>query len=195
MSTWFLAREAASTAGFFSFVDNIELIQGIFLLLGLILLIVEIFVPGFGFAGGSGTVLIIIGIILTADNIREALIMFLILVLLLAGLLTIVLRSAGKGRLRKMVLQSSSRKEDGYSTSNDPRGLIGKTGKTTTYLRPSGSGVFEGVRLDIVANGTFIDKGTAVRIVDAYGSRIVVEVIESDETKEPDEAKQINEGL
>ena len=52
----------------FSFLDGIQLYQIIILLLGLILLIIEMFTPGFGVAGGTGLILLVAGIILTAST-------------------------------------------------------------------------------------------------------------------------------
>ena len=179
----FLAREVSLFWGFFSFVEQIQTLQAIVLLAGLVLLIIEIFAPGFGVAGGTGIALLILGIILTASTPSEALAMVLILVILIALVLTIIIRSAKQGKLsRTLILQSSSKRENGYSTSNDPTALIGKTGKATTHLRPAGSGIFEGVKLDIVTSGAFIEKGAPIRIVTAYGSRIVVEEIEQSES-------------
>jgi membrane-bound ClpP family serine protease len=176
-----LAREASSFWDIFSFVDQIDTLQAIILIAGLILLIAEIFLPGFGIAGGSGIALIILGIILTAETFFEAFIMFLLLLVVVAIVLTIVIRSARKGKLsRTLILQSAARREDGYSSSNDPRALIGLRGQAVTSLRPAGTAEFDGIRIDVVTNGSFIEKGTPVRIITAYGSRIVVEPDRSD---------------
>ncbi len=173
-----LARDSSGFLDFFSFLEQIELLQAIILIVGLLLLVVEIFVPGFGVAGGTGVVLLILGIFLTASSPFEAMAMFVLLLVLIAIVLTIVLRSAKSGRLsRTLILQSSSKKEYGYSSSNDPSALIGKTGRAMTHLRPAGTGEFDGKRIDIVSDGGFIDKGETVRIINAYGSRIVVEAV------------------
>ncbi len=176
------ARELGISLNIFSFLEQIELLQAIILIVGLLLLLVEMFVPGFGIAGGSGVVLLIIGIFLTASSPFEAMVMFVLLIVLVAVVLTIVLKSAKSGRLsRTLILQSSSKKEEGYISSNDPSALIGKTGRAMTHLRPAGTGDFEGKRIDIVSDGGFIDKGETVRIINAYGSRVVVEAVSQPE--------------
>ena len=43
-----------------------------------------------------------------------------------------------------------------------------------TRLRPSGVADFDGVRLDVVSDGEFIDKGTPLVISKVEGNRIVV---------------------
>ncbi len=79
-----LALVTDSATGIFSFVEAIETVQAIVLILGLILLVVEIFAPGFGIAGGAGLALIILGIVLTARNPQEAMVMIAILLVVLA---------------------------------------------------------------------------------------------------------------
>jgi membrane-bound serine protease (ClpP class) len=52
--------------------------------------------------------------------------------------------------------------------------LLGKEGVTVTELHPVGVGLFEGRRLDIIAEGEFIKEQTAVKVISARGARVVV---------------------
>jgi len=166
--------------GIFSFVEGIDTLSAILFVLGLLLLIAEMFMPGFGIAGGTGLVLLITGIILTARTPFEAAMMVLFLILLTALVLAVILRSAKKGKLaKKMILHSAARHENGFRTSSDTSGLVGLEGVALTVLRPAGSGGFDGQRLDVVTEGVFLDKGTKIRIVRTEGRRIVVIPIES----------------
>jgi membrane-bound ClpP family serine protease len=168
-----------SSINIFSFVEGIETLQAILFILGLILLIVEMFIPGFGIAGGTGLALLILGIILTARTPFEAFVMVIILVFVVALVLAVILRSAKRGKLsKKLILWSSARHEEGFSTSSDTSPLLGKEGIALTVLRPAGSGEFEGKRLDVVTDGTFLESGTKIKIVRTEGRRIVVEPIE-----------------
>ncbi len=168
--------------GIFSFLGNIELLQGILLLLGLLFLLAEIFIPGFGIMGIMGIILFVVGIILTASTFVEALVMFLILLLVLAIVIILVVRSASKGRLsRTLVLNDSLSKEKGFSAVEDMKIFLGKEGKAITMLRPAGIGQFDGVRLDVVTDGEFIEENSDIKIMEVVGRRIVVEVIESKE--------------
>ena len=158
---------------------NIGTLQAILFLLGLILLIVEMFIPGFGIAGGCGIVLLIVGIIMTAQTLLQAFIMALILILLISLLLMFILRSAKKGKLsKKLILKSASKREDGYSTTSDHTALLGKEGLALSLLRPSGVGEFDGQRLDVVSEGLYIEPGTKIKIVQTEGRRIVVKPVE-----------------
>jgi len=162
----------------FSFLDGIQLYQIIILLLGLILLIIEMFTPGFGVAGGLGLVLLVAGIILTASTPLEALAMIVILLVILGAALTVVLHSAAKGKLSKtLVLNDSLNKEAGYIGTEDLEYFIGKEGTTLTVLRPAGTAEFDGIRLDVVSEGDYIPRNSKVKIIQVTGRRIVVRKI------------------
>ena len=45
---------------------------------------------------------------------------------------------------------------------------------TLTELRPVGIGLFDGRRVDIIAEGEFIPNKTTVKVIEARGSRVVV---------------------
>ena len=44
----------------------------------------------------------------------------------------------------------------------------------TTVLRPAGTADFEGVKLDVVTEGEFIEKGRPLEVIRVEGRRIVV---------------------
>ena len=162
----------------FSFVEGIETLQAVLFLLGLLLLIVEAFIPGFGIAGGTGLVLLVVGIITTARTAFEAFVMVVILILLVALMLFVILRSAKKGTLsKKLILWSASRHEEGFSTTADTSSMTGKEGIAITILRPAGTGEFDGKRFDVVSEGAFIERGSRIKVIRTEGRRIVVEPI------------------
>jgi membrane-bound serine protease (ClpP class) len=55
--------------------------------------------------------------------------------------------------------------------------LVGLQGVTVSELRPVGVGSFDGRRLDIIAEGEFINQHMTVKIISARGSRIVVRAV------------------
>jgi membrane-bound ClpP family serine protease len=163
-------------AAIFSFVESIGTLQAILFIVGLLLMVAEIFTPGFGIAGGSGLVLLVVAIFLTASSPAEAMIMLLILALLVGIVLAVLLRSAKRGRLsRKLILWSATKREDGYSATPDVSDLVGREGTAVTILRPAGTGDFSGKRLDVVTEGSFIPAGSRIVITRTEGRRIVVE--------------------
>ena len=59
----------------------------------------------------------------------------------------------------------------------DLSGLINQHGSAQTNLRPAGTAVIGNRRVDVVTEGTMIDKDTAVRVVAVEGNRVVVREI------------------
>lgn len=60
---------------------------------------------------------------------------------------------------------------DGYSA------LVGVEGKAATMLRPSGTAEIGGRRVSVVTRGEMISLGSAVRVIEVEGNRVVVEAI------------------
>ncbi|MEN6315188.1 MAG: NfeD family protein [Clostridiaceae bacterium] len=142
---------------------------------GLALVILEMFIPGFGAPGIIGVILLAIGIIMFAETPLQALIMIVIILAILGVALVLVLQSASKGRLSKhLVLNDSLNDSEGFSAVDDLNYFIGSEGVTLTVLRPSGTADFSGVKLDVVSDGEFIPKGSTVIIAKVEGNRIVV---------------------
>lgn len=162
----------------FSFLDGMQIYQAIILVVGLVLLVIEMFTPGLGVSGGLGLVLLVVGIILTASTPFEALVMVIILLVIIGVALAVVLQSAAKGRLSKtLVLNKTLDKKSGYIGNDDLEHFIGKEGRTLTALRPAGTADFDGVRLDVVSEGDYISRDTKIKVIEVAGRRIVVRVV------------------
>lgn len=144
------------------------------LLLGAGLMIAEVFLPGFGLPGISGLVLIGVGVVLTSAHfgLTAAVAVLLVVVAVLAVLITFLLRQASNGGMKRSRLFLNQKEE--LHDKTDMQILVGKKGETLSVLRPAGIGDFDGVRLNVVTEGGFIDKGQPVEIVRVEGSRIVV---------------------
>ena len=141
---------------------------------GISLLVVEVFMPGFGVAGIGGALLMAGSIVMVWTQYGSAAGLWMTLgALLLAGIaITFSLRSAKRGQgFRKLwglkdvplVLEQT-----------DVASLVGRTGVAQTDLRPSGIANFDEVRMNVVSEGDYIRKGEAVVIRSIQGNRIVV---------------------
>ena len=147
------------------------------LLFGAGLMILEIFLPGFGLPGISGIVLIGAGVVLAGiqHGMLLAIVILLVVIALLALVLSWVMRSAAKGGYHSEIFLNE--KEE-LHIGRDMQVLVGKTGRTTSVLRPAGIGDFDGVRLNVVTEGGFIERDIPIEIVSVDGARIVVRSIQ-----------------
>lgn len=147
-------------------------------LLGLILLIVEAFMPGFGLPGISGVLLEVAAIVMTymAHGGLAALGITLIILAVVALAVSLMLRSVNRGRLSKssVILNDTESTEEGYVAVRDMEVFLGKEGVTTTVLRPTGMAEFDGVKLNVQADGEYIAKAVPVRVDRIEGARVVV---------------------
>ena len=152
---------------------------GLCLLFGAGLMILEVFLPGFGLPGISGLVLIAAGIVMAAiqHGMLMAVVILLVVIALLALVVSWVMRSAARGDYHSEIFLKD---KDELNTRDDMQVLIGKTGRTTSVLRPAGIGDFDGVRLNVVTEGDFIERDMPIEIVSVDGTRIVVRARQAD---------------
>lgn len=158
-----------------SFLSNISWAALLCFGFGFLLVIVEMFHPGFGVPGVFGGILLIVGVALTATSPMQVLILLVIIISLLGVALTLVLKSATKGRLSKiLILHETQKKEAGYIGTEDLNYFVGQEGVSLTILRPAGIADVNGIKLDVVSEGEFISKDKKIEIIKVEGRRIVV---------------------
>lgn len=147
------------------------------LMLGAGLIIAEVFLPGFGLPGIAGIVLVCGGALLAGMHFGALVAVGLLLVIIavLAVLISWVLRSAANGAMGHSELFLHEKDELGGQA--DMQVFVGKQGKTMSVLRPAGIGDFDGVRLNVVTEGGFIESGSEIEIIRVEGSRIVVKPV------------------
>ncbi len=147
------------------------------LVVGMLLMITEMFTPGFGVPGTLGGIALLAAVVLRADNLATGLItLVLIVVPLLIGA-GITIHSFSKGVLNRspVVLREKIEGSSSSLSGADMQALVGAEGVALTALRPAGTGSFDGKRLDVMSSGGFIPKDAAIRITAVEGLRITVE--------------------
>lgn len=148
------------------------------LVVGVALLAVEIFViPGFGVIGVLG-LLCVAGAAATAWLVLGA----------TYGMAAVGGGVATSGLMfwllpktraaRAMVLEASHR---GTAAAPDLRGLTHQHGRALTPLRPAGTAEIADRTVDVVTDGVYVEAGTAVRVVQVAGTRVVVQPIAAEE--------------
>lgn len=164
-------------------VENLAII--ICAIVGIGLLIVEMFMPGFGIPGISGAVLLVASVYFTWTRHGLLTGLGLAAVELAVGgtAIALSLRSASKGRLSKspLVLNGGQTQKEGFVATEDLSGYLGKTGLALTVLRPAGIADFNGERMNVVTAGEFISKGVKVVVKEIEGARVLVEEVKADE--------------
>lgn len=147
-----------------------ESIALVFIIIGIVLLIAEIFVPSFGITGIFGIMAIIVGVIFTADTFFGGMILFTI-ILALAILLMFIAYKVFAKKGSPLILEESL-KDDLSNVSLEF--FVQKEGVAVTPLRPAGSADIDGVRLDVLTRGEFIEKGSPIKVTSIQGKTIVV---------------------
>ncbi len=151
------------------------------LLTGIVLLVVEAFMPGFGIAGFSGIGFEIAAVVIAfmQHGAGTALCVLLIGLAMAAVAISMSLRSIARGKLSEspLILRDTEDDESGYRSSEDTGVFLGREGVATTILRPTGMAEFDGVKLNVMTDGEFVQPGARVKIIRAEGSRIVVQMI------------------
>ena len=144
------------------------------LITGVGLLVVEVFVPGFGLPGISGIVLLVVGIGLTWNTYGAvAGLAVTLIALALAGIsISMSVKSAATGKLSKsaLILNEVTQTVE----HEESEALTGKEGVTATVLNPVGIAEFDGVRLNVVSEGSYLEKGTKVKVQQVEGNKIIV---------------------
>jgi membrane-bound serine protease (ClpP class) len=78
---------------------------------------------------------------------------------------------------RAMILDTTLSPESGWVSDETDEDLVGALGEVYSALRPSGSIMVKGRRINAVSSGEFVDEGAAVRVIEASGNRVVVEPV------------------
>lgn len=145
-------------------------------LVGVILLVVEMFMPGFGIPGISGSILLLAGIVMTwyEYGAKVGLGMAIAVLAVLGIVISISLKSINSGKMNSALILKDAVNDGGKSEREEMQLLVGKEGKTVTALRPVGAAEFECGKLNVQGDAEFIEKGVAVRIMRVDGTTIYV---------------------
>lgn len=152
-----------------------EIIGIVLLIAGFILIGIELSMPGFGFPGISGILSIIIGIVLMAETVSDGIVMAIVSIIIVCIMLAVAMTIFSSKKMKApIVLDEDVKGEHGFLNSSDLEYLIGKEGTASTDLRPAGKGNFDGIDFDILSEGQYIEKGTAIKISKVRDNKLMV---------------------
>lgn len=156
-------------------IDSSAMIGMILMIAGFILVGVEMVLPGFSFPGIGGIACLTISIFLISKTIEQGIVITMVIITVLAVMLGVILWLLSKGRIsRSIVLTEELNKDKGYTSSEDLSYLLGREGTAYTDLRPSGIGSFGEDTFDVISEGEYIRKGTAIYVKEVQGSKLIV---------------------
>jgi membrane-bound serine protease (ClpP class) len=151
---------------------------------GVLLIALEVFVlPGTTLAGIAGVVAVVAGLSMTLVGAGAT---FAVIVGALGRVaIALLLAMAGTFALlrvlprlpfgRRLVLATGMEANLGYvSTPESDHRWKGRLGTALSPLRPAGIAEIDGIRVDVVSDGGYIEPGAAIEVTRVDGNRIVV---------------------
>lgn len=145
------------------------------LIVGVVLLFIELLIPGFGIFGVLGLCSLTVGSFFVMGGGMEAFLVLLAIYVLLAAIIFFLfLYKPANSRWNPFILWDKQKNSDGYTGSGNFSNLLNKTAVTVTPLRPAGTVLLDDERIDVSSFGDYIDKDVIVRIVKIEGSKIFV---------------------
>ena len=142
-------------------------------MLGLLLLFVEILMPGFGLFGILGTISLLgtLVAVFKLYGFTVFLIMLIAVVIIFFGMIVFAKKS---GLYNKVVLRD---RQEAKGFDEAPlQGMLGKVGVTHTELKPFGVAEIDGKIVDVCSTGDFIDRNVKVQVVQITGKTVTVKV-------------------
>jgi membrane-bound serine protease (ClpP class) len=141
------------------------------LVVGVVLVLLETVLPG-AIAGIIGLCCLVVGVILAYATYGPVIGNYVLLGvgggLLVAGILWV--RFFPGSRLGQVFV---TRRTVGGLGVEKPD-LLNRTGTALTNLRPSGTALIEGRRVDVVTEGPMIERGAPIKVIALEGLRVVV---------------------
>jgi membrane-bound serine protease (ClpP class) len=149
------------------------------IVVGLIAMFIELFVPAGGLIGVAGLGCYIAGIVLTFRhfNTVAGYIMLVVTIVAAPAVFALAFKIFPKTYFgKRLILRNSQQSEGGYLSYSSERyvELKGAEGTAITKLRPAGMVRIGEKKYSVVTNGEFIDTGDRIVVSTVEGSRIVV---------------------
>jgi membrane-bound serine protease (ClpP class) len=157
---------------------DIEIIIGLSVV-GLMLIAIDFYLPSF-VLGTCGVLLMIVATVICGMHHSLTTTLVLVCAEIVAGFVAAWLSITYFPKTKygqKLILNKTL--EGAQSSQNASRDLVGCEGVAQTMLRPSGTALINGKRLDVLAESAMIAPGSTIRVVSVEGTNIVVRKIEA----------------
>jgi len=147
--------------------------------IGLILLAIEMFVPGFGVFGITGiifTAFSFIYMLIVDASWQKLLYLMGIAAIILTIVILVAVRSARFGVISRspLIQKGTALPEDYGDNDKNYSYLVGKNGKLHTSCKPTGKAEIDGQLYTVTTNGDFIERETEIYVSNVDGDTIIV---------------------
>ncbi len=157
----------------------------IMFIVGVVLLILEIFViPGFGITGVAGIILIIASIFMALVGgipffdlqlMSPAIVQLSVSLLLTLLSVFYLAKFLPKSKhFSKLILAEKEDASEGFVSRPSGGDLLGAVGIALTTLRPAGTAVIKDKKVDVVSESEYVQQGSKIKVIRVEGIKIVV---------------------
>ena len=154
-------------------------VPALLLIVGLVMMIIEIFVSGFGFFGVSGLISLTAGVIVRICfglNLSQSLTLILLVIGFLVLVFMVMVYGAKYGILGRTGLfeRRTTLSKDYNKVERELRKLVGRNGKTISKLDLGGQAKIRGKIYDVVSISNYIEPNTNIKVVEIKDNTIMV---------------------
>ncbi|WXR61142.1 NfeD family protein [Peptostreptococcaceae bacterium AGR-M142] len=148
--------------------------------LGVILIIIEMFVPGFGVFGIGGGMLVLASIFFSAKTMMMGILYVTIAFLFMLLIFYLFIKKYPQKKLHSTLLLNTKLNEsEGYSShKEDFKTLLSLEGVSISHLRPSGKVKINDSIYDALTETGFIKKDEKIKVVSIENNKIIVRKID-----------------
>jgi membrane-bound serine protease (ClpP class) len=148
------------------------------LIVGILAVLLELLMPGFDsfISGLIGILALVASAVLAALFVPGGWFFVVTNSTILALAVFFLLAFIRKKQFHSRIILSENLSDD--PPAIDLSGLVGKEGKTTTQLRPYGEADFNGIRVEVCASDSLIERGVRVKVVETQSNKVIVSEID-----------------
>ena len=147
----------------------------VLLILGIIFLLLEMWLPGMEFFALAGIGSLIVSAVLAVMFVPNGWLIVAGQAVVVSGFLFHMYRFMKRKQLKGKLILSENLDTP---PAPDVGYLVGREGSTMTTLRPYGEADFNGARFEVASYGPMIGKGTKVRVTEVVEGKIVVRPVD-----------------
>jgi membrane-bound serine protease (ClpP class) len=156
------------------------------IVLGLALLIAELFIPSHGILFLSSTLCIIAGVALAfIHDAAYGMVTLIAVFIVVPALSTLMLYLWPRTPMgRRLILRDRDEATAQLPVNLELEGLRGRYGRALSDLRPAGTVDFDGKRVDTISEGLMVPAGSWVKCVDVRAGTVVVRQVDAPDLRD-----------